>query len=144
MLGQKRRIVADINMVPYIDVMLVLLVIFMATATFTISGLQLDLPESSTNNIPANTHNSCVISISKIGEYSITQAQQSHQNIPVSKVVEIVKVVFKSNPNMNVLINGDKQADYVYLINLLDALQTIGVSNIGFITVPHATKTYTS
>ena len=140
MLSKKRKVIADINMVPYIDVMLVLLVIFMVTAPFSIKGIQLDLPTSSAQNIPANKKNSFIISISKLGKYSIAYAKQSYSTIKISKVLQIAKRTFKAHPDIKILISGDKKSDYVYLIYLLDALQKIGINNIGFITLPNIAK----
>ena len=137
MTRKKRQPMSEINLVPYIDVMLVLLVIFMATAPFSLKGITVDLPRSNAKNLPANQDNSFVISISKAGNYSINYGKQHYAQVQLSKVLQLLEEDFSANHDTNILVNGDKESDYAYLINLLDALQKIGITNIGFITLPH-------
>ncbi len=139
MVRKKRKPMADINVVPYIDVMLVLLIVFMVTAPLLNQGIEVDLPQA--NNEPLDIDENLetlVVSITSNGEYflSIGATGEDRQSVTLDTVGEQVGRIIAANPQIQVLVEGDTSADWGAMINLITTLQQAGVSNPNFITQP--------
>ena len=130
---------SEINVVPYIDVMLVLLIVFMVTAPMLNQGIEVDLPQA--NNEPLNLDEnleSLIVSITANGEYflSIGAIGEDRQSLDLDAIALRVGQIVSANPNIQVLIEGDTQADWGVMITLITTLNSAGVTNPNFITQP--------
>ena len=139
MVRKRRKPMSDINVVPYIDVMLVLLIVFMVTAPLLNQGIEVDLPQA--NNEPLEIDENLetlVVSITSNGEYflSIGATGEDRQSVTLETVGEQVSRIIGANPQIQVLVEGDTAADWGAMINLITTLQQAGVSNPNFITQP--------
>mgnify|MGYP003789891823 CR=1 FL=1 len=130
---------SEINVVPYIDVMLVLLIVFMVTAPLLNQGIEVDLPEA--NNEPLEIDENLetlVVSITSNGEYflSIGATGDARESVTLETVGLQVGRIVSANPSIQVMVEGDTEADWGAMITLITALQQVGVSNPNFITQP--------
>ncbi len=133
----RRKPVAEINVVPYIDVMLVLLVIFMITAPLITAGVKVDLPEASAEPISANEEPPLIASIDSSGNYYLSVGQSSDQALESHELVELVIAHRQLSPEANVMINGDRNVSYDKVVQLMVLLQTeAGIESIGLMTEP--------
>ncbi|MFL2850731.1 MAG: ExbD/TolR family protein [Pseudohongiellaceae bacterium] len=136
---KKRKPMSEINVVPYIDVMLVLLIVFMVTAPMLNQGIEVDLPEA--NNEPLNIDENLetlVVSITFDGEYflSIGATGEERQSVTLETVGMRVGQILSANPDIQVLVEGDADANWSAMITLITTLQAAGVANPNFITQP--------
>lgn len=136
---KKRKPMSDINVVPYIDVMLVLLIVFMVTAPLLNQGIEVELPQA--NNEPLELDENLetlVVSITSNGEYflSIGATGEDRQSVPLETIGVQVGQIMNANPSIQVLVEGDAAADWGAMINLITILQRAGVTNPNFITQP--------
>jgi len=139
MVRKKRKPMADINVVPYIDVMLVLLIVFMVTAPLMNQGIEVELPQA--NNEPLQLDENLetlVVTITSTGEYflSIGATGEDRQSVPLETIGVQVGQIMSANPSIQVLIEGDAAANWGAMINLITILQNAGVTNPNFITQP--------
>ena len=139
MIRKKRKPVAEINVVPYIDVMLVLLIVFMVTAPMLEQGIDVDLPQA--NNEPLDIDENLetlIVSITAAGEYflSIGVTGEDRQPVTLDAIREQVGRILNANPEIQVLVEGDTQADWGSMITLITTLNAAGVTNPNFITQP--------
>lgn len=137
---KRRRPMAEINVVPYIDVMLVLLIVFMVTAPLLQQGLKVDLPEA--NSEPLDTDENTetlVISITANEEFYISLGStQEDEQVPVALEVvgdQVGKIV-AANPQIQVFVEGDGESSYSSFISLMTVLQAAGVASPNLITKP--------
>ncbi|MEJ2362051.1 MAG: protein TolR [Gammaproteobacteria bacterium] len=132
---QKKRM-AEINVVPYIDVMLVLLTIFMITAPLLTEGYRVQLPEARAKPVAKSKQPPIVVSIDASGRLYVNLGARPKQ--PVSSKVLIARVVArrKQYPDLPILIQGDVQADYGKVINAMSALNEAGINNFSLVTKP--------
>ncbi|MCG8415610.1 MAG: ExbD/TolR family protein [Pseudomonadales bacterium] len=136
---KKRKQVSDINVVPLIDVMLVLLVVFMLTAPMLNQGIDVELPQA--NNEPLDIDENLetlVVSITADGEYflSLGATGDERESVTLETVGENVRRILNANPDIQVLIEGDTDASYGVIITMLTTLNNAGVTNPSFITKP--------
>ena len=131
---RKRRAVAEINVVPYIDVMLVLLIIFMITAPLLQQGVEIDLPQANANPLPPEQNEPVVLTVSKTGEYYLNVGEHIDKPIDAEVVVHRVAAVVKYQPDTPILVRGDKSVDYGTVIQATVLLQTAGVEKVGLMT----------
>lgn len=136
---KKRKQVSDINVVPLIDVMLVLLVVFMLTAPMLNQGIDVELPEA--NNEPLDIDENMetlVVSVTAAGDYflSIGATGDDRESVTLEALGESVSRIQNANPDIQVLIEGDTDANYGVIITLLTTLNNAGVTNPSFITKP--------
>ena len=139
MIRKKRKPMAEINVVPYIDVMLVLLIVFMVTAPMLNQGIDVDLPQA--NNEPLDIDENLetlVVSITAAGEYflSIGATGDERESVTLDTVGEQVSRIVNANPDIQVLVEGDTEADWGAMITLITTLNQAGVTNPNFITQP--------
>ena len=139
MVRKKRKPMAEINVVPYIDVMLVLLIVFMVTAPMLNQGIDVDLPQASNEPLDINENlETLVVSITAAGEYflSIGAAGDERDSVSLETVGEQVSRILNANPEIQVLVEGDTEADWGAMITLITTLNQAGVTNPNFITQP--------
>ncbi|WP_022963411.1 protein TolR [Halopseudomonas pelagia] len=138
---QKRKPVAEMNVVPYIDVMLVLLVIFMVTAPMLNQGVNVDLPQVSSDVLPADTNQQVLtLSVLADGTYywnlgeTVDTENQTDSAISLEQMSDGVSKIISARPDTVVYIRGDQQANYGLVVTAMATLQQAGVPNVGLIT----------
>jgi biopolymer transport protein TolR len=130
----KRRAMSDINVVPYIDVMLVLLIIFMITAPIIQQGVEINLPQASANPIDPDQDEPVVVSVNKKGSFFLDIGDQPDKPIDAQLLVNRVVAVRRLKPNVPVLVRGDRGVLYGSVIDAMVLLQTAGIEKIGLMT----------
>lgn len=134
--GGKRRLSSEINVVPYIDVMLVLLVIFMVTAPLLQQGVKVDLPNTNSKPLDQTDDEPLVISIKKDGSYYLNLGENQEQSIDLATLKDKVSKVRGAKPNTPVLVWGDTDVPYGKIVELMSELQGAGVPDVGLVTEP--------
>jgi biopolymer transport protein TolR len=130
----KRKPVSEINVVPYIDVMLVLLIIFMITAPLIQQGVEIDLPQASANPMPPEQREPLVISVSKTGDFYLNIGQDHDKPIAEDLLANRVAAVIGNHPQTPVLVRGDRAVDYGRVTEAMVLLQSAGVEKVGLMT----------
>jgi len=133
---KKHRLMSEINVVPYIDVMLVLLIIFMITAPLLTQGIQVDLPKAAAQAIENQKDEPLVLSIDKDGRFFLNIGESPDQPIEDSAVLERVSAVLRRNPDTPVLVKGDQNVPYGRVVVGMTLLQQAGAPKVGFLTDP--------
>jgi biopolymer transport protein TolR len=133
---RKRKLKAEINVVPYIDVMLVLLIIFMVTAPLLNLGVDIDLPKSNARSVDTKKQ-PIRVTVDAQGAYRL-QVDEKSNNEPVSAAELSAKVgaIVASNPDIAVFIAGDGKASYEQVYGAMVLLQTAGVEKVGLMSKP--------
>lgn len=133
----RRRKVAEINVVPYIDVMLVLLIIFMVTAPLITQGVKVDLPQAAAEPLDKDSKPPLVASVDAQGRYYITLGANDKEPLSAEEVATLVKAHLLVHPNTPVVVNGDGAVSYNAVIQLMVLLQDVaGVPSVGLMTDP--------
>jgi biopolymer transport protein TolR len=126
---------SEINVVPYIDVMLVLLVIFMVTAPMLTQGVKVDLPETTSEPIQSdNNVETIVVSVDSNGAYFMDVGDNSSQPMALEAVRDRVSKVLAQRTDREVLVRGDENVGYGLVVRLMAELQAAGATNVGLIT----------
>ncbi len=133
--SRKRRLMAEINVVPYIDVMLVLLVIFMVTAPLLTQGVDVQLPQAAADPIvsPQNQE-PLVLSIDADGALYLSVGDNEDAPLAAERVVELAAAVLRRNPKTPVLLKADQRVAYGAVVQAMVLLQQAGAANVGFLT----------
>lgn len=131
---QKHRPMSEINVVPYIDVMLVLLIIFMVTAPLLMQGVKVDLPEAATDPVDNQDPEPLIVSINAGGELFLNLGAGQNQVLSLATVKQRVSVVMRRSPNKPVLVWGDRAVPYGQVVSLMAALQEAGAPSVGLVT----------
>jgi biopolymer transport protein TolR len=135
-----RKPISEINVVPYIDVMLVLLVIFMATAPLLTQGVQVDLPNAPSEPIADDEEDPLVISIRADGaifvNLGIQNADDEGTRVTIYSLADQAEKILRARPEVPVYIKGDKTLDYGQVITVMTVLQKAGAESVGLITDP--------
>lgn len=142
------KVNASMNVVPYIDVMLVLLVIFMVTAPMLTTGVDIDLPKAQTKALSQGTQLPVIVSLKSNGE--IFMSYQDKADVPMNKkaLIETLQDLqslpeyqLDGKPNVNVMINADQNNQYGDIMQLMASLQRAGIQKVGLMTAaPKSTK----
>ena len=127
---------AEINVVPYIDVMLVLLVIFMITAPLLTQGVKVNLVEADAKPIEEDAKRPLVVSVEADGTWSITYDDDRTQQVDEEGLLLKSAAIIKNNPGIPVLIKGDKDVVYDRVVRAMVVLQEAGAPSVGLITQP--------
>jgi biopolymer transport protein TolR len=131
----KRRPIAEMNVVPYIDVMLVLMVIFMITAPVLNQGVKVDLPQASSEPLKSpKKEEPLIISITKAGHYVIERGRDEDAAANLDYVQRFVSKILKLQPQTDVMVRGDKDVSYGKVIDLMTTLQAAGAISVGLVT----------
>ncbi len=133
----KRKPMAEINVVPYIDVMLVLLVIFMITAPLITAGVNVDLPSADAEPMSTNDEPPLVASIDKDGNYYLSVGDSRDQSLTEDELIALVQEQQKQNPKLQLVVNGDRTVPYGRVVRLMVLLQkNAGIESVGLMTEP--------
>ena len=130
----KRRPVAEINVVPYIDVMLVLLIIFMVTAPLITQGVNVDLPQAQANPLAEDTKSPIIASVTIDYEYFVTVGSEKQGPLLPNELASIVAAYMEVEPGSPVMVEGDGRVDYNTVVQLMVLLQKAGVPSVGLMT----------
>jgi len=134
---RRRKPVSEINVVPYIDVMLVLLVVFMVTAPMLTQGVSVDLPEAPSEPLKMKDNQDVVVvSVKADGSYYIDLGTDTEKPVSIDYIAEKVGKLMRVKPATPVLVRGDKAVSYGIIVNLMTTLQGAGVPNVGLISEP--------
>ena len=131
---RSRRAVAEINVVPYIDVMLVLLVIFMATAPLLMQGVEVDLPKADSSPVSDSDAEPLIISIDAQARLYLNLGASDDQALSMETVKQRVATVLKRNPEKAVMVWGDSAVPYGEVVVLMSELQEAGAPSVGLVT----------
>lgn len=137
---KKRKMTAEINVVPYIDVMLVLLIIFMVTSPFITQGVDVELPKTSTakptSELAGNSDASFIIvEIDKEGNLGLSVNDEDVQRgLSLQDVIVRIKAERSINPNSPVAVGGDRATPYADVVLVLDELSQAGIPKVGLLT----------
>ena len=131
-LAKKKNLKAEINVVPYIDVMLVLLIIFMVLSPLLIQGIEVNLPETDTTKMSVQNE-PLVISINSKGNYFINVGDESLP-INLEELKRKSKVIFEANPEIEVVFQSDKDVAFDFVAKGMASVQSVGISKIGIVT----------
>lgn len=132
--SKKRRPIAEINVVPYIDVMLVLLVIFMITAPIVQQGVEIDLPQAAAKSMSPDEAEPVVVSVDRKGDFYLDIGDEPDKPIDAQLMVNRVAAVRQLKPNIPVLVRGDRNVGYGKVIDAMVLLQRAGVEKVGLMT----------
>ncbi len=133
--GKRRKLAAEMNVVPYIDVMLVLLVIFMVTAPLMTQGINVDLPQTNAPSIPT-PEEPVSLTVDARGRYFLDVGTNREQPLSEDEVVNRVKAVLLNKPNTMILVKADAKVPYEAVARGMSLLQAGGASKLGFVTDP--------
>ena len=132
----RKRPMSEINVVPYIDVMLVLLIIFMITAPLLSQGVKIDLPQVPSEPLPATDNDPVIVSVDAAGNFFINYGEDPDQPVSPEVLVNRVGALVKYRPKLPVLVKGDAGVNYGRVVQAMALLQGAGVKGIGLITEP--------
>ena len=125
----EERVLADINVTPLVDVMLVLLIIFMIAAPMLHQGIEVALPRAQAKNLPLKVEDPIVLSINRDGQVYLRSTQ-----VPNEDLVERLKAQLATRPDDTVFLKGDRDAPYGRIVDVLDILQRGGIQHVGMVT----------
>jgi biopolymer transport protein TolR len=139
-LHKGRRLMGEINVVPYIDVMLVLLIIFMVTAPLLAQGVKVDLPKASAEPLPPDAVEPLVLSIDKQSRLFLNVGGTPNVAISEDVLTARATAAMRRNPDRAVLLKADEAIPYGRAVDAMVILQHAGAKKVGFITQPLATR----
>ena len=137
---KRRQLKAEINVVPYIDVMLVLLIIFMVTAPLLNLGVDIQLPQSAAKAIETDKR-PLVVSVDRDGSLYLTLGDAPREPIDAQALQAKVAAIMRQNPTVPVLIGGDTRVDYGRIYQAMVLLQQAGVPKVGLMSQPEQAAT---
>ncbi|MDA8752712.1 protein TolR [Halieaceae bacterium] len=127
---------SEINVVPYIDVMLVLLIIFMVTAPMLMQGVKVDLPEADADPVENQDSEPLIVSIDSQGQLFLNLGGQEDQVLTLATIKQRVSAVIRRSPEKPVLVWGDRAVAYGNVVTVMAALQDAGAPSVGLVTEP--------
>lgn len=134
---RKRKLIAEINVVPYIDVMLVLLIIFMVTAPLLTQGVTVELPQAGAEPIDdVPNHPPLVLSVDAEGNLYINVGDDEDLPATAKEIVARTSAVLRNRPDTPILLKADKAVPYGNVVGAMVLLQQGGADNVGFLTDP--------
>ena len=135
---RKRKLKAEINVVPYIDVMLVLLIIFMVTAPLLNLGVDVSLPQSNAKSIQ-DRKDPIIVRVDRQGNYALIVQGGQPQELPADMLEAKVKALVANNHDLPVFVAGDREANYEVVLDAMALLQNAGVEKVGLMSQPVGT-----
>ncbi len=130
---KKRRMMGEINVVPYIDVMLVLLVIFMITAPMLSQGVKVELPQADSTPIPQDDREPLVVSVDAAGAYYLSLGGPADVPLPTDALLKQMQAVLALQPGLPVYVKGDRNVGYGKVVELLALIRDV-VPSVGLMT----------
>jgi len=135
--SRKRKLMGEINVVPYIDVMLVLLIIFMVTAPLLTQGIEVELPKAGAEPLDAApSETPLVLSVDATGNLYINVGDDEDSPVGGKDVVARTAAVLRNNPDTPVLVKADRAVPYGNVVGAMVLLQQGGADTVGFVTDP--------
>jgi biopolymer transport protein TolR len=131
---QLRKPMSQINVVPYIDVMLVLLIIFMITAPLLTQGVKVDLPQAAAEPLPPEAEDPLVVSVTAAGDYYIDVGADREQAVDAETLQLRVAAVLRNQPRTPIMVRGDRNVDYGRVVDAMVLLQAAGAPSVGLVT----------
>lgn len=131
---KKHKLNAEINVVPYIDVMLVLLVIFMVTAPLLMQGVEVELPKAASKPVENQDEEPLIVSIKADGSLYMNVGKDVEAALPLEQIKKNVGAIMRRNPKKPVLVWGDHRVEYGKVVVLMSNLQDAGVPDVGLVT----------
>lgn len=131
---RRRKPMAEINVVPYIDVMLVLLIVFMVAAPMLMQGVKVDLPEAPALPVGKQSDEPLIVSVKVDGSYYLNVGKDEEKSQSLGVVGDKVSKIIRRKPDTTVLVWGDKNVPYGDVVELMTALQSAGASSVGLVT----------
>ncbi|MEX1031879.1 MAG: protein TolR [Cellvibrionaceae bacterium] len=132
----RRKPMAEINVVPYVDVMLVLLVIFMVTAPLLMQGVQVNLPQAPSAPIDEKNDEPLIVSIKADGSYYLKLGEDPEAAKPLAEIKDTVAKVLRQQPQTPILVWGDTNVPYGAVVAMMSELQNAGAPSVGLVTEP--------
>jgi len=133
----KRALKSEINIVPLLDVLLVLLLIFMATAPIITQSVEVELPDATdSQTVSTNDDPPVIIEVSGVGQYSVVVEKDRMDQLPPEQVIAEAQRRLQTNPKTVFLIGGAKDVPYDEIIKALNLLHSAGVKSVGLMTQP--------
>lgn len=126
----QRRLMSEINVTPFVDVMLVLLVVFMITAPLLQTGVDLDLPKTDTPNLP-EIEKPLIISVNKQNEIFLSESK-----LKIKTLSTKLKLIKKNNSKVSIYLRADKEVKYDLIMGVLKEIIDAGITNVSLITEP--------
>jgi len=134
---RRRKQMAEINVVPLIDVMLVLLIVFMITAPLITQGVKVDLPQADAEPVEDNDQLTLVVSINADAEYFISLGEEEDpQPVSLESIADDVGKILNQNPAVPVFLEADAAINYGHVMSLMSTLASAGAENVRLITQP--------
>jgi biopolymer transport protein TolR len=133
---KRKRLMSDINVVPYIDVMLVLLIIFMVTAPLLTQGIKVELPKAGAEPLPQQDETPLILSVDSGGRFYLSIGDDQKAPIEDDVVIARVATVLRRRANTPVLVKADTSVPYGRVVTGMVLLQKAGAEKVGFITDP--------
>lgn len=131
---KRRKPMAEINVVPYIDVMLVLLIVFMVTAPMLMQGVKVELPQAGALPVGEQSDEPLIVSVKADGSYFLNLGEDQEVSQSLDVVQDKVSKIIRRTPNTTVLVWGDKAVAYGEVVELMSALQAAGAPSVGLVT----------
>ena len=131
---RRRKLMSDINVVPYIDVMLVLLIIFMVTAPLVTQGVKVDLPQTPSEVVEAKDKEPVMVTVDADGRYYINFGDDPKKPVDLETLLTRISALTKYTPGIPVLVGGDRNVPYGRVVELMAALSSAGVGSVGLLT----------
>ena len=128
---RRKKLMSEINVVPYIDVMLVLLVIFMITAPLLSQGVKVDLPKAAAQPVDSQDRETLVVTVDREGRYFLDD-----RRITSEELSRKVAAILRARPQTPVLIRGDRQSNYGEVVRAMTLLQSAGAPSVWLLTEP--------
>ena len=128
----------EINVVPLVDIMLVLLIIFMVTAPLITQGVKIDLPQAPSEVLPPSDDEPVVVSVDAAGLVYVDLGETPDQAIDDDTLMTRIAAVLRYKPKTDVLVEGDRGVDYGRVVEVMTLLKNAGVASVGLITEPPA------
>ena len=133
---RRRRPISEINVVPYIDVMLVLLVIFMITAPLITQGVKVDLPQAPAEVLDASDSEPLVVKVDAEGRYYIETGDPEEEPLDAQLLLARASAILRNRPGVTVLVRGDRSVPYGDVVFVMGLLQKAGAPSVGLMTQP--------
>lgn len=134
---RRRRVLSEINIVPYIDVMLVLLVVFMITAPLINQGVEVNLPQQSARALPSGESRPLILTVDRVGRYYLSDSDNIAEPLSAETVLTRAAAVLRKDPTTVVLVRADASADYGSVVRGMALLQQAGAVRVGLSTEPY-------
>jgi len=130
----KRKLNADINVVPYIDVTLVLLIIFMVTAPMLTQGVSVELPRAAAEPVETEDNEPLIVSVDAQGQYFVNLGEDEMRPRTADDIASLIGQIIQVNPGKLLLVRGDRSASYEQVVRLMVLLQGVGAERVGLVT----------